>query len=133
MYTSQEWSEITEAGLTAAPEGVALALGLDVDAMAIRQRRVTYDQSDPVEASTSWFDAELAKVPRLLERSRITEGTLACVEKMTGRKGVTAEDRYSARLATPEEAVELVSMERSSLMVVDGAELVDGCRWSGAC
>jgi DNA-binding GntR family transcriptional regulator len=108
MYTSQERSEITEAGWTAAPEEVALALGLELEAMVIRRRRVTYDQAAPVEASTSWFDAELAQAaPRLLERSRIREGTLAYVEKMTGRKGTTAEDRYSARLATPEEAAEL--------------------------
>jgi len=124
MYTSQEWSEITEAGLTAAPEGVALALGLDVDAMAIRQRRVTYDQSDPVEASTSWFDAELAKVPRLLERSRITEGTLACVEKMTGRKGC---DRRGPLLRSSR------NPGGGGGTRVEGAELVDGCRWSGAC
>ena len=108
LYTSQEWSEILTAELVSASDEVATALGLEAGAPAICRRRVTHDQHGPVEVSTSWFDGALAEqAPRLLERSRITEGTLAYIEQVTSRRGATARDRHSVRLASEQEAAEL--------------------------
>jgi DNA-binding GntR family transcriptional regulator len=118
-YTLQEWSQITKAELVEAPEDVAVPLELEAGATAIRRHRVIHDQIGPVEASTSWFDAQLAEVaPLLLERSRIPMGTLAYVEQATGRRSATAKDRFSARLATPEEAAELGLHEPAAVGVV---------------
>ncbi len=107
-YTSGEWSEIVAAELVPATEDAASALGIDAGSAAARRRRVIYDHGGPVEVATSWFTSEVAgRAPRLLERDRIREGTLAYVEEATGRRGRLARDRQTARLATPEEAATL--------------------------
>jgi DNA-binding GntR family transcriptional regulator len=104
-YTSGERSEITAADLAPATEEVAAALGVELGQMAVRRQRVIYDQVGPVEVATSWFSAQVAEqAPRLLEQSRIRQGTLAYVEQASGRRGRVARDRETARLATPEEA-----------------------------
>jgi DNA-binding GntR family transcriptional regulator len=105
MHAPGEQPRITSAGLEAAPEHVAAGLGIDPELLAIRRQRVVFDGDIPVEMSTSWFTQDLAaSAPRLLQHSPIREGTLAYVEQATGRRGRSAKDRVSARLATPEEA-----------------------------
>jgi DNA-binding GntR family transcriptional regulator len=105
IYTSGERSEITDAGLLAAPEEAAMALGIAAGAKAIRRRRVVYEASGPVEVSSSWFPESLARrAPKLLERSRIREGTIGYIERQTGRRARLGRDRISARLATSDEA-----------------------------
>lgn len=96
--------------------GVAAGFGVDAAQIAVllqqaegrfqvRRQRVIYDQVGPVEVATSWFSAQVAeRAPRLLEQSRIRQGTLAYVEQTSGRRGRVARDRETARLATPEEA-----------------------------
>jgi DNA-binding GntR family transcriptional regulator len=105
IYTAGERSEITDAGLLAASEEVATALGITVGAEAVRRRRVVFDETGPVEVSSSWFAESLGRrAPKLLERARIREGTIGYIERMTGRRARTGRDRISARLATREEA-----------------------------
>lgn len=105
IYTSGERSEITEAGLLEAPEEVALALGIATGARAIRRRRIVHERAGPAEVSSSWFAESLAeRAPLLLKRSRIREGTVAYIERETGRRARAGRDRVSARLATSEEA-----------------------------
>jgi GntR family transcriptional regulator len=108
IYTSGERSEITDAGLASAPEDVVVALGIAMGARAVRRRRVVYELAGPVEVSCSWFAESLAeRAPRLLERSRIREGTVAYIEQATGRRVRLGRDRISARLATSEERAAL--------------------------
>jgi GntR family transcriptional regulator len=58
----------------------------------------------PVEVSTSWLRAELGEVaPRLLRTDRIRQGTVAYVERVSGRKATSARDEIGARLATANE------------------------------
>lgn len=120
MYTPGEWSEITLAEWAQADEQVAAGLGVEQGARVVRRRRVIYDQAGPVEVSTSWFAAVVGKrAPRLLDRTRIIEGTLVYVEKATGRRGAMARDRLSARLATPEESAALrLGSEVAAVLVV---------------
>jgi GntR family transcriptional regulator len=107
-YTEGEWSEIVAAESVPAPEHVGAELGLKPGASAIRRKRVIFDPSGPLEVSVSWFDGSLAKrAPRLLERARIRQGTLAYVEQVTGRRGQTARDWIGARQATAEEVADL--------------------------
>lgn len=120
IYTSGEWARIVEAGLRPAPEDVALALGIDVGADAIARRRITHEQDDPVEVSTSWFSAELSETaPLLLEAERIKQGTVAYVERATGRRATTASDRVTARLASDQERQELaIADEVAAVLLV---------------
>lgn len=91
-----------------APDHVAAELGIKPGAPAIRRKRLIYDASGPLEASVSWFDGALAKVaPRLLERTRIRQGTLAYVEQVTSRRGQMARDWIGARQASAEETADL--------------------------
>jgi DNA-binding GntR family transcriptional regulator len=109
IYPPDEYAVIVAAELVdPAPAHVATALGLPAGSRAIRRRRVTNNASGPVEVSTSWFPGHLADVgERLLIAERITEGTPAYVESITGRRGAYARDRVSARHATDDEAREL--------------------------
>src|SRR2546421_5418942 len=105
IYVAGERAEITHAEVVPAPEHVATALELDVGAGAIRRRRIVRDKAGPVEVSASWFDEKIGKqARRLLSRTRIREGTLAYLEQATGRRGKTARDLVTARLATEDEA-----------------------------
>ena len=118
-YTEGERSEIVAAEAMPAPEHVAAELGLKPGATAIRRKRLIFDTSGPVEASISWFDGALAKkAPRLLERTRIRQGTLAYVEQVTGRRGQVARDWIGARLATAEEVAGLKLGRKASAVLV---------------
>lgn len=108
IYTAGERSKITAAGLAAAPDDVAVALGIPAGATVIRRRRIVHEPAGPAEVSSSWFRQELAdRAPRLLKRARIREGTIAYVERATGRRARVGRDRISARMATTDEAAEL--------------------------
>ena len=118
-YGSDEWSEIIRAERAPAPEEIASALGLEPGSEAVMRTRVVRDSHGPVEVSTSWFRPELAeRAPRLLERSRIREGTLPYVETSTGRQGRIARDRVTARLASPEEVAQLKILEKPAAVLV---------------
>ena len=117
IYTAGEWAKIVDAGVQGAPADVALALEIEPGSDAIARRRITHEGDAPVEVSTSWFRREVGQVaPLLLERERIKEGTVAYVERSTGRRAVTATDRVTARLAT--------ERERQELAIPDGVAAV---------
>jgi DNA-binding GntR family transcriptional regulator len=117
IYTSGERSEIVDAGVVPAPEAVALALGIRPGEPAIRRRRIVHEDTGPVELSSSWLPETLAeRAPRLLSRERIREGTVAYVERTTGRRARLGRDRITARLAT--------SDEREALQLGDGPAAV---------
>jgi DNA-binding GntR family transcriptional regulator len=105
IYLPNERAHILRAGVVPAPSHVAGALGMDdVSPQAIRRERLTLRDDEPVELSISWFDPELAlAAPALRWRRRIVEGTLAYVERSTGRRGQVVRERRCARLASPRE------------------------------
>lgn len=108
VYPPNEWAEIVAAEVVETPAHVAEILGTEASVRALRRHRIINGDDGPVEVSTSWYVPSLAQVaPRLLEGSRIREGTLAYVEAMTGRRGRLGRDRVSARLATEAERDEL--------------------------
>jgi DNA-binding GntR family transcriptional regulator len=118
-YTEGEWSEIVAAERVPAPDHVAAELGLKPGTPAIHRKRLIYDASGPLEASVSWFDGALAKAaPRLLERTRIRQGTLAYVEQVTSRRGQMARDWIGARQATAEEAADLKLRKGAAVLAV---------------
>jgi GntR family transcriptional regulator len=120
IYTAGERSEIVDAGLAPAHEAVGQALGLKVGELAIRRQRIVYEESGPVELSSSWMPATLAeRAPLLLQRERIREGTVSYIERMTGRRARLGRDRISARLASNEEAAALqLGDEPAAVLVI---------------
>jgi GntR family transcriptional regulator len=119
VYVPGERAEITHAEAASAPEIVAMALEVATGAKVVRRRRIVLDDSGPTEVSTSWFSAEVGRqARRLLSKTRIREGTLAYVEQATGRRGRTAIDRISARLASQDEAAALNLPEPLAVLVV---------------
>lgn len=114
IYTAGEHAEILSAEMVPAPEDVATALGIEPGEQVARRHRVTYEGQVPTATSTSWFTSEVAEAaPRLLLRERIREGTTRYVEMQTGRRPHTGRDRWTSRLATPEER-ELLRLEDPS-------------------
>lgn len=108
IYAPGEYARIVSSELAATPAHVADALGVDEGEVAIRRHRVTWNESGPVSASTSWFHAELAEsVPALLETERIKGGTPSAIEAATGRRAKSVSDRFTAAEATVEQAEEL--------------------------
>ena len=86
------------------PERIVRGLALRGGSAAIRRRRITWDGDERIEASTSWFSAELAaQAPRLLSTERIRTGTVGYVEEQTGRIARYARDRMTARVAGEED------------------------------
>ncbi|GAB1824411.1 GntR family transcriptional regulator [Herbidospora sp. RD11066] len=105
---ADETARIMAAETAAAPEQVADALGLAPGATVIRRHRVTMKAGRPVSASTSWFDGALAATaPELLVAERITAGTLAYVERRTGRTAVSGRDQQCADTADDHDAEDL--------------------------
>jgi GntR family transcriptional regulator len=125
IYLPNERARILSAKLVEAPADVAAALGLAEGSQAIRRRRLTLRDDKPVELSTSWLDGAMAEAaPRLLKTGRILNGTLAYVEKMTGRRATVARDRVCARLATAEERV-LLELAQPSAVIITRHTVVD--------
>jgi DNA-binding GntR family transcriptional regulator len=119
IYPKDEWAEIVQARLVKAPPHITEALHLPAGAKALKRRRVTNNPDGPVEVSTSWFSEGTASAaPRLLQRERILEGTLAYVEECTGRRARVATDRVAARLAADDEATALGLPQPSAVLVV---------------
>jgi len=116
-YSVHETAEIVAAEMTAPPEWVIECLGLKA-ADAIRRERITKDPDGPIEVSTSWLDASLAEsAPKLLQKSRIREGTVAYVENATGRRVSHARDQIGARLATAAERRQLEMTARTAAVL----------------
>ena len=122
IYATDEHARIVSAELVPAPEDVAIALGIDTGAPAIRRRRVTYRGEQPVSASTSWYDGALAEVaPNLLGTERLKEGTPRYIEDHTGRSAVGGRDHVGARHATAEDA--------EALGIEPGTAVLHGLNW----
>ncbi|MEZ7132662.1 GntR family transcriptional regulator [Nonomuraea sp. AD125B] len=122
IYPPDEHAKIQSATLVEAPEHVADALGVEAGTPAIRRHRVTYRGNQPVSASTSWFDGQLAELaPRLLQTERIVQGTFGYVEEMTGRAITTSRDQHAADAATEQDALDLG--------IVVGSPVLRGRNW----
>ncbi|MGP3636747.1 GntR family transcriptional regulator [Streptomyces sp. 24-1644] len=118
IYAPDEYAVITAAGLAPAPAHVAELLGIEDGAQAVRRKRVTHDQTGPVSASTSWFNAEMAELaPALLSTERIRGGTPSAIEEATGRRTHVVDERKTVGTATEEDA-EALGVEPGSPVLI---------------
>lgn len=104
--TPGQRNEIIAAGPMAAPATVAAILDLEEGAEVIGRRRLVHrvgEDSDPVELSTSYFRHELADGTAIAELPNISQGMMAYVEQLTGRRYTAAVDQVAARQATEDE------------------------------
>jgi DNA-binding GntR family transcriptional regulator len=100
IYPTGNYARIVSAELVDAPEGIAVALGVEAGSRVIRRRRVTYSGDTPVSASTSWFRGDLADTaPNLLLAERIILGTPGYIERQTGRVLQRGLDQFTAAVA----------------------------------
>lgn len=134
FYTDREFAHIVSATVVDAPEDVAMALGIEVGAKVIRRDRVTYesptdrakdDHSPPTDVdipqvmSTTWIDAAVSEqAPKLLERSRVPNGTTDYLCSATGRIRNGARDDIYARAGTPDEISALRLSEPHIVLVL---------------
>jgi len=119
IYSEGEWASIVSAKMARAPARIAAAMGIPVGEMVGRRHRITGDANGPNEISTSWFPPEIVlEAPRLLDRQKIREGSLAYIESRVGRRGVVARDELSARLALADERRELSLDDPAAVLVV---------------
>ena len=119
VYSEGEWATIVSAKMARAPARIAAAMGIAAGEMIGRRHRITGDANGPNEISTSWFPPQIVvEAPRLLDRERIREGSLAYIETCTGRRGVVARDELSARLALAGERRELALDDPAAVLVV---------------
>ncbi len=97
--TAGETARVTEAGMVAAPQGVAAQLGIDLPAEVVRRRQVTADGGVTAAVLTSWFPARLAEaLPALMSTEPLGDGD--------GYAPAWGEDWVAARPPTSAEARE---------------------------
>jgi DNA-binding GntR family transcriptional regulator len=119
IYAPGERAEILEAGRSPLPDWVVEVHRLAPGQQGVGRRRLTLEKDEPVEVSTSWFtDDVVLAAPQLLDVTRIREGTVAYVERATGRSASYARDQLSARLATVRERSELKLSSRQAAVLV---------------
>ncbi|WP_331747433.1 GntR family transcriptional regulator (plasmid) [Streptomyces sp. NBC_00853] len=107
------------AGIVAAPEDVAYALGIDPGDDVIRRSRVYRDAHGIVSHSTSWIPAEFARaLPELAKSERLKGGlSLDLIAEATGRQVTHRVDEETARIATPED-LELLELETGTIAAI---------------
>jgi len=118
IYPPNERARILVAERVEAPDYVGQALDLQPSTAVVQRKRLTLRDGEPVELSTSWYDASIGEAaPRLVKPERILQGTIAYVESSTGRRASSATDRISARLADDDE-LELLGLPAPSAVLV---------------
>ncbi|MFJ7200930.1 MULTISPECIES: GntR family transcriptional regulator [unclassified Streptomyces] len=107
------------AGIVAAPEDVAVVLGISPGDDVIRRSRVYRDGHGVVSHSTSWIPAEFAQVvPELARSARLKGGlSLDLIARVTGRHVAKRVDEETARIAT-ERDLELLELEADTVAAI---------------
>jgi GntR family transcriptional regulator len=119
MYSDAEEVDFPFVGMVAAPDHVAVALGLGQPCRVVkRQRLIRNTTSGPVELSTSWFPEALASsAPELLKPNRLRGGTLLYLADVLGMRAAYARDQACARVATDDERAALMLPPASPVLV----------------
>ncbi|MFJ8870794.1 GntR family transcriptional regulator [Streptomyces sp. NPDC102473] len=107
------------AGIEAAPQDVAQALGIDPGDDVIRRSRVYRDTHGIVAHSTSWIPAEFAHVlPELARDERLKGGlSLDLIARATGRQATQRVDEETARIATAQD-LELLELGANTVAAI---------------
>ena len=118
IYEAGEVAEIVSAELVAASELVATALGVPEGAEVIRRQRITRQDGAPVSSSVSWFAGDLAtRVPELLRRERVLQGTFAVVAERLGRTLASGREEVAASSAGDDDAARLDVVPGSPILL----------------
>lgn len=126
IYPPGHYARIHSAELTACPQHVAEALGLEQGVPVVRRHRTTYnEQHEPLSTSVSWFDGTLARTaPLLLKAERIQAGTPGYIAEVTGRVVSTTYVQHAAAEASEEAAAQL-SVPLGSPVLISQNRFVD--------
>ncbi|MFI5808418.1 GntR family transcriptional regulator [Streptomyces sp. NPDC051561] len=122
--THSSWGEGEQssghtAGIVAAPEEVAHALGIEAGDDVIRRSRVYRDAHGLISHSTSWIPAEFAQVlPELAQSERLKGGlSLDLIARATGQQVARRVLEEGARIATPQD-LELLELEAGTVAAI---------------
>lgn len=109
LLTSRFRHEITFAGRAPVPTEIGEIMGLELDAEVIVRRRTLYDRDTDkaVERGASYIPLEFAAGTYLEEPTVVPKALFLCVEELTGRRYMKAQDRFIARMPTMYEATTL--------------------------
>jgi DNA-binding GntR family transcriptional regulator len=91
------------AGLSKPPACIARALGLDLNASAVRRQRLITLDGRPVELADSWYPPAIAAGTQLAESRKIKGGAVTLLAELGYRIGSVIED-VESRFAEPAEA-----------------------------
>jgi DNA-binding GntR family transcriptional regulator len=107
------------AGIVAALEDVAYALGIAPGDDVIRRSRVYRDAHGIVSHSTSWIPAEFAQlIPELARSERLKGGlSLDLIARATGRQVAKRVDEETARIATAQD-LDLLELETGTVAAI---------------
>ena len=118
MYGAGESVEFLATDLVAGEPHVLDALQLPPGRVIRRSRLLRRTSGEPIELSTSWFDAALADLaPGLLKPDRLIGGTGKYLQEVTGLVAAYARDQVAARLASPTER-ELLELDEPAAVLV---------------
>lgn len=106
LLTSHLDHEILYAGPGELPDHIAEASTLNAGDPVVIRRRLLRDKTtgQPEELGASYIPASIAAGTYLEERDVVPKALFLCVEELSGRRYVHANDRWLVRLATPEES-----------------------------
>lgn len=109
LLTHQLRHEIVFAGRAPAPQHVAEALGAPPDTEVVIRRRHLFDKETgrPDEIGASYLPIDVAGGTYLEEPTVVPQALFLCVEELTGRRYTRANDQWTARMPTADEAAVL--------------------------
>ncbi|GAA1235936.1 GntR family transcriptional regulator [Oryzihumus leptocrescens] len=97
--------DIVFAGVGDVPRYITDAMGLEAGATAVVRRRHLYDEDGALqEIGASYLPRSFAEDTYLAEPTVVPKALFRCVEDITGRRYTHAQDQWTARPATPDEA-----------------------------
>lgn len=110
------------ARVVAAPDDVAIALGIEPGGDVIRRTRIYRDAHGIVSYSTSWIPSEFGQVlPELAKNERLKGGlSLDLIAQATGRHVAKRVDEETARIATEQDlqVLELAPGTTAAILVL---------------
>jgi DNA-binding GntR family transcriptional regulator len=97
--------EIVFAGTQRVPDYVAEALGIERGRAAVVRKRHLFDEDGTLaEIGASYLPRSFAEGTYLAKPTVVPKALFRCVEDITGKRYSHAQDQWSARPATPDEA-----------------------------
>jgi GntR family transcriptional regulator len=120
LLTSDLQHSIIFAGRAPAPANIAKVMGVEPGAEVIIRRRLLRDRKTgrPEEIGASYIPVEVAGGTYLEEAQVVPKALFLCIEEISGKRYIQAQDLWQARMATDDEIAMLEMSARMPVMHV---------------